>query len=62
MIGPHDGLEGAVNLIQVSGSESLDKTAFMAMLTPAQLALCDETKTSVKGTLTMNGSPPLKAA
>ena len=60
MIGPHDGLEGAVNLIQVSGSESLDKTAFMAMLTPAQLALCDETKTSVKGKLTMHGSPPLK--
>ena len=58
MIGTHDGLEGAVNLIQVSGSESLDKTAFMAMLTPAQLALCDETKTSMKGKLTMNGSPP----
>ena len=28
MIGTHDGLEGAVNLIQVSGSESLDKDGF----------------------------------
>lgn len=60
MIGPHDGLEGALNLIEVTGSESLDKTAFMAMLTTTQLALCDETKTSMKGKLTMHGSPPLK--
>lgn len=60
MVGTHDGLEGALNLIEVTGSESLDKTAFMAMLTATQLALCDETKTSMKGKLTMHGSPPLK--
>ena len=62
MIGTHDGLEGALTLTEVSGSESLDKTAFIAMLTSAQLALCEETKTSVKGTLSMKGTLTLKAA
>ncbi|MGA0353497.1 MAG: hypothetical protein ACO3NY_07600, partial [Poseidonia sp.] len=62
MIGTHDGLEGALTLTEVTGSETLDKTAFMAMLTPAQLALCDETKTSVKGSLSMKGTLTLKAA
>ncbi len=61
MIGPHDGLEGALRLIEVSGSESLDQTAFMAMLTPAQIALCDETKTAIKGTLNLKGAGPLKS-
>ena len=36
MIGTHDGLEGALTLTEVTGSESLDKTAFIAMLTPAR--------------------------
>ena len=62
MIGTHDGLEGALTLTEVTGSETLDKTAFMAMLTPAQLALCDETKTSVKGSLSLKGTLALKAA
>ena len=62
MIGAHDGLEGALTLTEVTGSESLDKTAFMAMLTPAQLALCEETKTSIKGSLSMKGTLSLKAA
>ena len=62
MIGTHDGLEGALTLTEVTGSESLDKTAFIGMLTPAQLALCEETKTSVKGTLSLKGKLALKAA
>ena len=62
MVGTHDGLEGALTLTEVTGSETPDKTAFTAMLSPAQLALCDETKTSIKGSLSLKGKLALKAA
>ena len=61
MIGGYDGLENVVNLIEVTGSDKFNQTMFESMLTPAQLSLCEETKTGLKGSFTMKGAGSLKS-
>ena len=51
LVGTNDGIEGVLTLIENNKSDSFNKDDFTTLVTAAQLAQCDDTKTTFKGNL-----------
>ena len=59
MIGANDGIENVITLIEVNKSDEFNKTSFDGLLTPTQLAQCNETKTAISGSCRVVGGDSL---
>ena len=59
MIGTNDGIEDVLILTEINTSDAFDDSTFQGLLTPAQLTLCYETKTTLTGSLLVTGGGSL---
>ena len=59
MIGANDGIANVITLLEVNKSDEFNKTSFDGLLTPTQLAQCNETKTAISGSCRVVGGDSL---
>jgi hypothetical protein len=59
LVGTNDGIEGVLTLLENNKSDAFQKAVFTTLVTAAQLAQCDETKTSIKGPLSVESGRDL---
>ena len=59
LVGINDGIEGVLTLIESIKKDTFRRAVFDTLVTPAQLAQCDETITKLKGSLSVTGGRKL---
>ena len=59
MVGVNGGLEGVLKLSESIKNDTFRRTIFDTLVTPSQLAQCDETITKLKGSLSVTGGRKL---